>query len=139
MAVEPAPVSDAALHGTEEDFQALEASIERLAKIGNDAIAFANENREFHSIIARASANPVLETFWSTISILASGEHHGLSYTANNRAHIVKAHRRILDACRRRQPDEEIGRAHVRTPVTNAHLVCRLLHEQKKEQLQKSK
>src|SRR3546814_10756559 len=27
---------------------------------------------------------------------------------------------------------EEIGRAHVWTPVTNAHLVCRLLLEQKK-------
>src|SRR3546814_3965477 len=27
---------------------------------------------------------------------------------------------------------EEIGRAHVLTPVTNAHLVCRLLLEQKK-------
>src|SRR3546814_6308770 len=26
----------------------------------------------------------------------------------------------------------QIGRAHVRTPVTNAHLVCRLLLEQKK-------
>src|SRR3546814_1353511 len=27
----------------------------------------------------------------------------------------------------------EIGRAHVRTPVTNAHLVCRLLLENKKK------
>src|SRR3546814_5171976 len=27
----------------------------------------------------------------------------------------------------------EIGRAHVRTPVTNAHLVCRLLLEKKKK------
>src|SRR3546814_3694758 len=27
---------------------------------------------------------------------------------------------------------DEIGRAHVRTPVTNAHLVCRLLLETKK-------
>src|SRR3546814_10789635 len=27
---------------------------------------------------------------------------------------------------------EEIGRAHVRTPVTNAHLVCRLLLEKNK-------
>src|SRR3546814_8574540 len=26
---------------------------------------------------------------------------------------------------------EQIGRAHVRTPVTNAHIVCRLLLEQK--------
>src|SRR3546814_8452308 len=29
----------------------------------------------------------------------------------------------------------EIGRAHVRTPVTNAHLVCRLLLETKKHKL----
>src|SRR3546814_2143368 len=29
--------------------------------------------------------------------------------------------------------DEQIGRAHVRTPVTNAHLVCRLLLEKKKK------
>src|SRR3546814_9047388 len=28
--------------------------------------------------------------------------------------------------------EAEIGRAHVRTPVTNAHLVCRLLLEKKK-------
>src|SRR3546814_8944527 len=28
--------------------------------------------------------------------------------------------------------DKEIGRAHVWTPVTNAHLVCRLLLEKKK-------
>src|SRR3546814_2013315 len=30
------------------------------------------------------------------------------------------------------QPRHEIGRAHVCTPVTNAHLVCRLLLEKKK-------
>src|SRR3546814_5381624 len=30
---------------------------------------------------------------------------------------------------RRPHPGEEIGRAHVCTPVTNAHLVCRLLLE----------
>src|SRR3546814_1149158 len=28
---------------------------------------------------------------------------------------------------------DKIGRAHVRTPVTNAHLVCRLLLEKKKQ------
>src|SRR3546814_5396368 len=31
-----------------------------------------------------------------------------------------------------RPADPEIGRAHVRTPVTNAQLVCRLLLERKK-------
>src|SRR3546814_3762830 len=29
------------------------------------------------------------------------------------------------------QQEAEIGRAHVRTPVTNAHLVCSLLHDKK--------
>src|SRR3546814_9044739 len=29
----------------------------------------------------------------------------------------------------------QIGRAHVRTPVTNAHLVCRLMLEKKKVQV----
>jgi DNA-binding FadR family transcriptional regulator len=106
FAIEPALVRDAALHATDQDLQELQSSIERMEKIGDDDVAFARENREFHGIIARASANPVLETFWGTISILASGEQHGLSYTARNRAHIVKAHRRILEACRRRQPDE---------------------------------
>src|SRR3546814_3749303 len=33
---------------------------------------------------------------------------------------------RLLDA-------NQIGRAHVRTPVTNAHLVCRLLLDKKKK------
>src|SRR3546814_7046675 len=32
----------------------------------------------------------------------------------------------------RADADEQIGRAHVCTPVTNAHLVCRLLLEKKK-------
>src|SRR3546814_3795654 len=32
----------------------------------------------------------------------------------------------------RRDPIEEIGRAHVGTPVTNAHLVCRVMLEKKK-------
>src|SRR3546814_6732106 len=31
-----------------------------------------------------------------------------------------------------RPVDEEIGRAHVRTPVTNAHIVCRLMLATKK-------
>src|SRR3546814_7260007 len=31
-------------------------------------------------------------------------------------------------------PDEEVGRATVRTPVTNAHVVCRLLREKTNKQ-----
>src|SRR3546814_4400017 len=56
-----------------------------------------------------------------------------------DRTHFGNANRRtwraaashIAVGAERRQPFE-IGRAHVRTPVTNAHLVCRLLLEKKK-------
>jgi len=67
-----------------------------------DFQSFINENREFHSIVARASGNKLLETFWGTISLLAHGEHHGMRYTMGNRQHVIAAHQRILDACRQR-------------------------------------
>src|SRR3546814_4021700 len=38
---------------------------------------------------------------------------------------------RLILGVSRRSSRGEIGRAHVCTPVTNAHLVCRLLHEKK--------
>ena len=87
-----------------EDFAALEASIVRMKALDapRDQAAFLEENRMFHSIIARAGGNKVLEVFWNTISILAAGEHHGIRYSVGNQTHVVKAHQRILDACRRR-------------------------------------
>ena len=66
--------------------------------------SFLRENRVFHSIIARASGNKVLEMFWSTISILASGEQQGMRYPRRNQAHIIKraqAHPRGVPPARR--------------------------------------
>ena len=102
--IEPALAYEAAVNGSEEDFAELEASIVRMKALDaqNDQEAFIEENRVFHGVIARASGNKVLETFWLTISILAHGEHHGIRYSVGNQAHVVKAHQRILDACRRR-------------------------------------
>lgn len=102
--IEPALAFEAVLNGTEQDFADLEASIERMKGLDaqSDQTAFLEENRVFHSIIARASGNKVLEVFWQTISILATGEQHGVRYTVGNQAHVIKAHQRILDACRAR-------------------------------------
>lgn len=105
MAIEPALVWDAALRGTEDDFRAMELTIERLEQAGDDVQAVYRENREFHNIIARAAHNPVLEVFWSVIRILASGEGAGLRYSARNRAHIIASHRRIVEALRARDPE----------------------------------
>jgi DNA-binding FadR family transcriptional regulator len=101
-AIEPALAAEAAQHGTDEDFDALAASIDRMKTGCEQQADFVSENRAFHSIVARASGNKVLEIFWGTISLLAHGEHHGVRYTFGNRQHVIAAHEKILDACRRR-------------------------------------
>lgn len=105
MAIEPVLSRDAAINGSEEDFQEMDDSIRRLEQAGDDSDLIYNENRKFHSVIARAAANPVLEGFWSTIGILASGEGTGIKYSKRNLEHIVKSHREILTACRNRDPE----------------------------------
>ena len=102
--IEPALAYEAAVNGSEEDFGELDTSIARMKALDaqSDQEAFLEENRVFHSVIARAGGNKVLEIFWETISILATGEHHGIRYSVGNQAHVVKAHQRIVDACRAR-------------------------------------
>jgi DNA-binding FadR family transcriptional regulator len=100
--IEPALAAEAARHGTEDDFRQMQESIERMKAVGDDQAAFVAENRTFHSIVARASGNQVLETFWGMISLLAHGEHHGVRYTFGNRQHVITAHQNILNACRKR-------------------------------------
>jgi len=119
--IEPALAAEAALNGSEADFNQLEQSIERMKGI-KEQQAFIDENRVFHSIIARASGNKVMETFWSTISILATGEHHGVRYTAANQRYVIEAHERILKACRKR--DSKAAAASMEAHVTELeHLV----------------
>lgn len=120
--IEPALASEAAINGTPEDFDALEASIQRMKALDKDQTAFIEENRIFHSIIARASGNRVLETFWQTISILATGEHYGIRYSFGNQQHVIEAHQGILDACRAR--DNKAAAAKMEAHITELeHLV----------------
>ncbi len=107
--VEPALAAEAALRGTDDDFREMAESIERMKAQGEDQAAFVAENRVFHGIVARASGNKVLETFWGAISLLAHGEHHGVRYTFGNRQHVIAAHQQILDACRRRDSRAAAG------------------------------
>ncbi|MGD9806394.1 MAG: FadR/GntR family transcriptional regulator [Hyphomicrobiaceae bacterium] len=100
--IEPALAREAAQNGSEDDFATMEASIVRMRAPGGDQATFMEENRVFHSAVARASGNIVLEVFWTAISIVASGEHHGIKYSFGNRQHVIDAHVRILQACRKR-------------------------------------
>jgi DNA-binding FadR family transcriptional regulator len=121
--IEPALAFEAAINGSDDDFEELQESIERMKKIDGDQEAFIDENRVFHSIIARASGNKVLETFWSTISILAAGEHQGVRYSIGNQQHVVEAHQGILDACRVR--DGGVAAAKMEAHVTELENLVR--------------
>ena len=102
LEIEPSLAFSAAEFGDETDFEEMQASINRMRKIGNDPAEFADENRVFHACIARASKSAVLETFWNVLSIVASGERHGMRYSEKNRRAIADYHQKILDACRSR-------------------------------------
>lgn len=123
--IEPALAYEAAVNGTDDDFAELEASIVRMKTLNaqSDQEAFLEENRVFHGVIARASGNKVLEVFWRTISILATGEHHGIHYSVGNQAHVIKAHQRILDACRKR--DGNAASAAMESHVTDLENLVR--------------
>jgi GntR family transcriptional regulator, transcriptional repressor for pyruvate dehydrogenase complex len=129
--IEPALALEAAINGTAEHFDALEASIERMRLIKmrsiEDQDAFVEENRVFHSLIASASGNKVLEIFWSIISILAGGTHHGVRYTSANQQHVVKAHQGILKACR--QGDKRAAAAKMEAHVSELENLVRKHYE----------
>ncbi len=97
--IEPALAAQAASARTEEDLGQLQDSVDRLNEITTEA-EFLKENRRFHSLVAEASQNKVLMIFWSTISILASGEQHGITYTSTHQRHVAEAHQAIVDAIR---------------------------------------
>lgn len=99
--IEPGLAAEAAENGTEEDFAAMQASIDRMLEVDHQD-DFLEENRNFHSLIAHASRNHVMIIFWSTISMVAAGEGHGIQFTTGNQKRVAEAHQRILDACRGR-------------------------------------
>ncbi len=101
--IEPALATEAAQNATAEEIVELQESVERMKSI-KDQAAFLAENRRFHSLIASASRNEVMSIFWSTISILAAGEMHGVKYSSGNQKHVVNAHQAIVDAIASRQP-----------------------------------
>jgi GntR family transcriptional regulator, transcriptional repressor for pyruvate dehydrogenase complex len=101
--IEPTLAFETAVHGTDSEFDEMQASIDHMRGLTTQE-EFVRENRNFHEIIARASRNKVLESFWAAISLLAHGEQHGITYSFGSRMHVVRAHEEILGACRARKP-----------------------------------
>lgn len=121
--IEPALAAEAAQNGTEDDFTAMQASIERMKAGGRDQTLLIEENRIFHGVIARASGNQVMEIFWEAISSLAAGDRHGINFSQRNIRHIIDAHQSVLDACRAR--DSGAAYERMRDHVTELEVLVR--------------
>ena len=103
-ALEPTLAQLAALNRTDDDLDALEAITRRMEDaVADDVPAFLEENVRWHWALAVASGNELLRAFMASIAGLihdASRAEH--VETADVRAVVVKAHRRILQAIRQR-------------------------------------
>lgn len=105
--LEPALAFYAAKSATEEQLQAMEASVERLEQAQDEGgQAFIAENARFHSLIAESSGNPALLTFWFAIRAIIDGQELGIRYGADERRAVVKAHRRVYKAIAARDPEK---------------------------------
>jgi GntR family transcriptional repressor for pyruvate dehydrogenase complex len=99
--IEPALAAEAAANGTDQEFDLMQSSIDRM-KRADDPVEFVKEIRTFHSLIAQASRNLVMTIFSSTVNLVAAGEIYNVQYTIANQKRFVVAHQAILDACRKR-------------------------------------
>ena len=104
--LEPELARRAALNADKDDIAALDAAIERLADSSMRKGEFLEESAHFHSIVATASNNIALSSFWFAIRRIADGQQVGVHYTMDSLDGSLRAHKRILEAIRTREPDK---------------------------------
>src|SRR3546814_9005999 len=92
-----------------------------------------------HSALLTDPSRPQSSAAMPRACLASNHSARPIGSTVTRRAILPKVQPRVTDATAISSPDSakwgavhpQIGRAHVCTPVTNAHLVCRLLLEQK--------
>src|SRR3546814_5050789 len=88
--------------------------------------------KEFARMVRKIIEADQLPEYTMTITKTTEGAPAAL-FELRGAAEAAALHVKLEADRERRERAEEIGRAHVRHPVSNAHLVCRLLSEKKKK------
>ena len=114
-ALEPTMAHLAATRMTEQQLAELESTVTRMREKPDDHELFLEENQRFHRIVAEATGSAILRVFNETLKSVADGAAVGVTYAARRRAAVARAHERVVEALRRRDPEaaEEAMRAHV--------------------------
>jgi len=106
VALEPTLARLAAARITDEQVDALQASIDAMMIDLVNHDVFLEENQRFHSIIAVVAGNVVLGVFTETLKTVADGALAGVRYTPNRRRAVASAHQAIVNALRARDVEE---------------------------------
>jgi GntR family transcriptional repressor for pyruvate dehydrogenase complex len=102
--VEPPSAMLAAERMTEADVQQLRRSVQRMRDMAGNHAAFLEENRFFHTHIAEATGNVVMQAFADTLESVLDGTSRGINYKPARRLAVAAAHERIADAIAGRDP-----------------------------------
>lgn len=122
-ALEPSLAGHAATAATDEQLEELRGSVERMAESEQAGGAgFIEENARFHSLVAEASHNPVLQTFWLAIRSIVDGQEVGVRYDEKARTAVAGAHRRVLDAIEARDPERAAAEMSKHVAAIDLHL-----------------
>ena len=100
----PILVAEAAENATDEDIQALKASLQRLYDASEDSDAAAREARHFYELVAVASKNLVLGFLVNALHHLS--EHSGINYDMQHRQASARQADRILRAIEQRDAEQ---------------------------------
>jgi DNA-binding FadR family transcriptional regulator len=93
LLIEPELASRAAAKITNAEIRGLEEAIET------------TDSDRFHSLVATASRNIVLGSFWFAVRHIADAQQVGVRYSSELLADSVRAHRKILEAIRTRDSE----------------------------------
>ncbi len=116
MALQLATIEAATRHATPEQIEALQENIDRTERVLDDPAAVAELDGEFHALIGRASANRVLQLAREPSDMLVRPTTElVLRKVKEGAPRLLEAHRRLLEAIRRRDPEfgRLWGRRHV--------------------------
>ena len=101
--LEPALASLAAQHADADDLAQLDVAVARL-QANEGGGGFLALSGDFHSVVARASRNRALSSFWFAIEKIVDGQQAGVHYTPESMQGAIRAHKRIGEAIRRHDP-----------------------------------
>ena len=102
---EPQVAREAAVRATPEDLLLLEAAVLRQAERVSRGQPTAEEDAEFHALLARATRNSVVERVMGVIDDLLEDVYERLSQHGERSQRSLEGNRRILEAVQSRDPD----------------------------------